>query len=61
MTGYTTKSKKGDDCVLHYNGKLYYFKHAAESDDSKVVAEIPTGYEVVLNDRTGWPFLKKTE
>jgi hypothetical protein len=61
MSGYTTQNKNGDDCVLHYNGKLYYFKHAAEADESLVQSDLPDGYEVVLNSRTGWPFLKKTE
>ena len=58
---YGTTNKKGDPVLLHKKGKLHYFKHEADADESLLVSDLPEGYEVVLNERTGWPFLKKSE
>lgn len=64
---YTVKSKKsGKDYFLHVREtkrkdgnitRLYYFAGEVKKEGS--VDDLPDGYQVVENERTGLPFLKK--
>ncbi|MGC9058920.1 MAG: hypothetical protein ACP5H3_00720 [Candidatus Aenigmatarchaeota archaeon] len=56
---YTYKAKNGKKYYLHakVRGKatIYYFSE----DPTDSLWEIPAGYEVVENPKTGLPFLRK--
>ena len=51
---YEHKGKKAN-YFLHQKGKLYYFakKKGVNSID------MPKGYKVIVNEKTGLPFIKK--
>lgn len=52
--GHFHVNKKGVKYWLHSRGKLFFFsKNEAESID------LPAGYHVVENERTGLPMIKK--
>ncbi len=48
------KNSKGKIYYLHKRGKLYYFSTKKEG-----AIELPAGYVIVENTRTGLPMLKK--
>ncbi|MDD4983869.1 MAG: hypothetical protein PHH82_03475 [Candidatus ainarchaeum sp.] len=52
--GFSYKNSKGLTYHLHQKGRLFYF-----SKDPKGSIELPSGYKVVENKRTGLPMLKK--
>lgn len=52
--GYSHKNSKGVTYYLHNKGKLWYFSKKPEDG-----IDLPDGYEVVENTRTGLPMLKK--
>ena len=57
---YTQKGKNGQTYTLHENKKnpnLHYF--AAKKSPSGKPVDIPSGYKVIVNKRTGLPMLKK--
>lgn len=63
---YCHKNKKGQDYFLHRKhvtlrgGReqtIYFF--AREVKDEGALESVPEGYQVVENDRTGLPLLKK--
>ncbi len=51
---YSHKNKKGTTYYLHHKGRLYYF-----SKDPKSGIDMPAGFTVVENKKTGLPMLKK--
>ncbi len=51
---YSHKNKKGTTYYLHHKGRLYYF-----SKDPKAGIDMPVGFTVVENKKTGLPMLKK--
>jgi len=53
--GYEHKNSRGQKYYLHKRGKLFFFskKQGEETD-------LPKGFEVVENHRTGLPMLKKS-
>ena len=64
---YTHKNSKGDTYYLHgkdvtlRNGrqqKIFYFAREEKAD---ALNEVPTGYSVGENQRTGLPFLTKAK
>jgi hypothetical protein len=62
---YSYKNSKGDTYFLHSRitgkngtGRLFYF--AKEAKDN-TVEKLPTGYQVIENQRTGMPIIKKAE
>lgn len=48
------KNSRGKTYYLHRRGKLYYFSTKKEH-----AIELPEGYTIVENTRTGLPMLKK--
>ena len=56
---YVYKSKRGVKWYLHMNKKgnrtLYYFS----KDPADALPALPAGFEVVENERTGMPMLRK--
>ncbi len=54
--GYSHKNSKGITYFLHQRGKLFYF---SKSEDESI--DLPAGYEIVENSRTGLPMLKKKQ
>jgi hypothetical protein len=56
---YVHKNKKGDRYWLHLKVikkiNLYYFSKNPDS----ALSDIPSGYEVTENPKTGLPFLRK--
>ena len=52
--GYEHTNSKGTKYYLHQRGKLFFF--SKKSVDS---IDLPAGYNVVENNRTGLPMLKK--
>jgi len=57
---YTQKGKSGEIYTLYENKKnpnLHYF--AAGKSSSGRAIDLPKGYKVVTNKRTGLPLLKK--
>ncbi len=48
------KNSRGKVYYLHKKGKLYYFSQEPEN-----AVELPEGYVIVENTRTGLPMLKK--
>ncbi|MEM7819637.1 MAG: hypothetical protein QXD48_02300 [Candidatus Aenigmatarchaeota archaeon] len=61
FTPYVYKSKNGQKFWLHAktNRKvtLYYFS----KDPTNAINSLPKGFEVIENQKTGLPFLKKKE
>ncbi len=51
---YSHKNKKGNTYHLHSKGRLFYF-----SKDPKGAIDLPKGYKVMENPKTGLPMLKK--
>jgi len=58
---YTYKAKNGKKYYLHMKTRgravIYYFS----TDPTDALWDLPPGYEVVENPKTGLPFLKKKE
>lgn len=52
--GYEHTNSRGTKYHLHARGKLFYF-----SKDASDSIDLPDGYTVVENQRTGLPMLKK--
>ncbi len=50
----TYKNSRGKTYYLHQRGKLYYF-----SQKENGAIELPEGFKIVENTRTGLPMLKK--
>lgn len=53
MVGYSHKNSKGNTYYLHSKGRLFFF-----SKEPKGGIELPAGYKVIENKRTGLPMLK---
>ena len=51
--GFTFTNKKGQMYYLHRKDKLYYFSKEPSNE------ELPEGYIVVENVKTGLPIIKK--
>jgi len=51
---YSHKNKKGNTYYLHKKGRLFYF-----SKDPKSGIDMPTGFVVIENKKTGLPMLKR--
>lgn len=49
------KTKSGT-FYLHSNGRLYWF---AKKKTGRALGQVPKGYAVKINERTGLPYLKK--
>ena len=49
------KNSRGKTYFLHQKGKLYYFSSSREGHPS----EMPFGYKILENNKTGLPMLKK--
>ncbi len=54
MVGYSHKNSKGNTYHLHSKGRLFFF-----SKEPKGSIELPVGYKVIENKKTGLPMLKK--
>lgn len=60
---YKYTNKRGSDYYLHSrkaknsSTKLYFF---AKQEKDGVENDLPSGYEIKENDKTGLPILKKT-
>ena len=52
--GYEHSNSRGIKYYLHCRGKLFYF-----SKDSNEGIDLPEGFAVVENQRTGLPMLKR--
>jgi hypothetical protein len=52
---YEHKNSKGNTYYLHGKGRLFYF--GKEKKENAI--DLPEGYGVVENPRTGLPMLKK--
>jgi hypothetical protein len=52
--GYEYTNSKGVKYYLHQKGKLFYF-----SRDSSNSIDLPSGFKVTENKKTGLPMLKK--
>ncbi len=52
--GYSHENSKGIIYYLHQKGTLFFFSKKEEEG-----IDLPEGYEVVENERTGLPMLKK--
>ena len=52
--GYSHENSKGVTYYLHQRDKLFYFSKNEEDG-----IDLPDGYEVIENSRTGLPMLKK--
>jgi len=52
--GYEHTNSKGNKYYLHNRGKLFFF---SKKDEESI--DLPVGYNVVENNRTGLPMLKK--
>lgn len=52
--GFSQKNSKGVTYYLHQKGRLFFF-----SKEPKGGIDLPVGYKVVENKRTGLPMLKK--
>jgi len=48
------KNSRGKTYYLHQRGKLFFF-----SGKESGAIEMPSGYEIIENTRTGLPMLKK--
>ncbi len=51
--GYSHKNKKGNTYYLHNKGRLFFF-----SKEPKGGIDLPAGYDVIENKKTGLPMLK---
>jgi len=51
---YLHKNSRGQLYYLHQRGKLFFFSKKSEDG-----VELPEGYNVVENERTGLPMLKR--
>ena len=51
---YSHKNKKGTTYHLHQKGRLFFF-----SKEPKDSIDLPSGYKVIENERTGLPMIKK--
>ncbi len=49
------KNSKGKTYYLHTNGKLFYFS----SEKKANAIDLPPGFQIVENAKTGLPMLKK--
>lgn len=49
------KNSKGKTYILHQKGKLYYFS----SQQKENAIDLPQGYKIIENNKTGLPMLKK--
>jgi hypothetical protein len=54
--GYEHSNSRGIKYCLHCRGKLFYF-----SKDSNESVDLPEGFAVVENQRTGLPMLKRKQ
>jgi hypothetical protein len=54
---YEHTNSKGKKYFLHGKGRLFYFS-GTQKDNA---IDLPEGYDVVENQRTGLPMLKKKE
>ena len=52
--GYEHTNSKGNKYYLHQRGRLFFFSKSAEDG-----IDLPEGYKVIENSRTGLPMLKK--
>jgi hypothetical protein len=52
--GYEHTNSKGVTYYLHQKGRLFYF-----SKDKKGSIDLPSGFKVIENKRTGLPMLKR--
>jgi len=52
--GYSHKNSKGITYYLHQKGHLFFFSKKIEEG-----VELPAGYAVVENIKTGLPMIKK--
>ncbi len=52
--GYSHVNSKGIKYFLHSNGRLYFF---SKKDDDSI--DLPEAYNVVENQRTGLPMVKR--
>ncbi len=51
--GYEHTNKKGNTYYLHSKGRLFFF-----SKEKKGSIDLPKGYKVIENKKTGLPMLK---
>ena len=54
--GYEHKNSKGNTYYLHSRGRLFFFSKKPEES-----IDLPQGYNVVENQTTGLPMLKRKE
>ncbi len=54
--GYEHTNSKGNKYYLHSRGKLFFFSKKEEES-----IDLPTGYNIIENQMTGLPMLKKVE
>lgn len=52
---YQHTNSKGKTYFLHQNGRLYYFSSQQKSN----AIDLPEGFLIVENSKTGLPMLKK--
>lgn len=52
---YQHKNSKGKTYFLHQSGKLFYFAGQQKAN----AIDLPDGYNIVENAKTGLPMLKK--
>ena len=52
--GYEHTNSRGQKYWLHHKGRLFFFSKKSEES-----IDLPEGYAVVENQRTGLPMLKK--
>ncbi len=52
--GYEHTNSKGIKYYLHQSGRLFFFSKSEEDG-----IDLPDGYDVIENSRTGLPMLKK--
>ncbi len=52
--GYEHENSRGQKYYLHNRGKLFFF--SKKNEDS---IELPEGFNVIENQRTGLPMLKR--
>ncbi|MBS3061986.1 MAG: hypothetical protein J4215_05380 [Candidatus Diapherotrites archaeon] len=55
--GFEYKNSKGKTYYLNQNGKLFFFS----SEKKPSAIDLPIGYNVVENSKTGLPMLKKNK
>lgn len=52
--GYSHRNKKGNVYYLHKKGRLFFFSREARGS-----IDLPSGFTVIENKKTGLPMLKK--